>query len=177
MTDSTSWVTFCQEHRILTPGSNTWKTKLLGKWWKEKNTQHSRSKGTIFLLFCDCITVCLLPLGFKKHQHILRRTRRNIHSFLNRNISRGFRVSRGDWVHLTSDLTAASGGVGFFTGKRTSSSPTRFPPSYIPVDAFPTVDHTHNSVLLGQISKDVGDRMSGVLPNTQGRPDLGERHS
>lgn len=40
------------------------------------------------------------------------------------------------------------------------------------MDAFPTVDHTHNSVLLGQISKHVGDRMSGVLPNTQGRPDL-----
>lgn len=27
--------------------------------------QHSRSKGTIFLLFCDCTTVCLLPLDFK----------------------------------------------------------------------------------------------------------------
>lgn len=36
------------------------------------------------------------------------------------------------------------------------------------MDAFPTVDHTHNSVLLGQISKDVGDRMSGVLPKTHG---------
>lgn len=53
-----------------------------------------------------------------------------------------------------------------FTGKgRTASSPT---PSHIPADAFPTVDQTHNSVLLGQISKDVGDRMSGVLPNTHG---------
>lgn len=56
-----------------------------------------------------------------------------------------------------------------FTGKgRTTSSPTRFSPSHIPVDAFPTVYHTHNSVLLGQISKDVGDRISGALPNTHG---------
>lgn len=89
--------------------------------------------------------------------------------FLSRIISSDFCVSRGPlgpsdlWPHCS--LRRSS----LFTWEgRTTSSPTRFSPSHIPVDAFPTVDHTHNSVLLGQISKDVGDRMSGVLPNTHG---------
>lgn len=34
---------------------------------------------------------------------------------------------------------------------------------------FPTMDRTHNSVVLWQKSKDVGDHMSGVLPSTHGR--------
>lgn len=34
---------------------------------------------------------------------------------------------------------------------------------------FPTMDQTHNSVVLWQKSKDVGDHMSGVLPSTHGR--------
>lgn len=38
--------------------------------------------------------------------------------FLNRNINCGFCVSRGHWVHLTSDLRAPSGGVAFLLGKR-----------------------------------------------------------
>lgn len=72
------------------------------------------------------------------------------------------------WVHLTSDLTAASGGVVFYWEREHHFKSHTVLQSHIPVEAFPTVDHTHNSVLLGQISKDVGDRMSGVLPNTHG---------
>lgn len=34
---------------------------------------------------------------------------------------------------------------------------------------FPTIGQTHNSVVLWQKSKDVGDHMSGVLPSTHGR--------
>lgn len=78
----------------------------------------------------------------------------------------------GDWVQLTPDLTEASGGVVLLLGmggllQIPHGSPQvtfqwmHFPPWTI-----------HNSVLLGQISKDVGDHMSGVLPGTHGRPDL-----
>lgn len=80
---------------------------------------------------------------------------------------------RGDRVQLTPDLTEASGGVVLLLGKGgllqvPHGSPQvtfqwmHFPPWII-----------HNSVLLGQISKDVGDHMSGVSPGTHCRPDLG----
>lgn len=78
-------------------------------------------------------------------------------------------MSRGHWVHLTSELSAASGGVGFLLGKGgpfqvphglpwVTFQWMHFPPWTIHITLF----------FLGQISKDVGDRMSGVLPNTHG---------
>lgn len=68
---------------------------------------------------------------------------------------------------MTFDLDTASGGEAFLL-----SGPTRSSKSYIPKDAFPTMNQTHHSVLYWFKAKKVGALMSGVLPSTHGRPDL-----
>lgn len=79
-----------------------------------------------------------------------------------------------EWAPNSADLWPYHGlrrGFHFTEREETLASPTRFSETHILTDAFPTMNQTHNSVVLWQKSRDVGDRMSGVLPGTHSRPD------